>query len=487
MNQDGNQMEVSQLPSRVFAHIGHINLKTWHFGVFRLEETLPRLSVLPADVLILQPFCQCETADQKAVFSDYELFAHVLDMQAKWSIYFHVISDDPSHWASPNVETIATKRFAEQEEFIIWQGSSEEADRRRSLRKATRPTRGRGEKRSATTQPSSRTKKAARTSKRSNPSEQIELGADFGSFDFDFEPLQQSEPLMGLEDAGIYVVDSDIGIVDEGGQENDSNSEHENDIYDIDMYDEDAFIEEPENDNHKEDEECQQNLDLSECLGLDDQNPNNAANVEDDGDEKFLQEILLSENEAGEDELPELPSEIAVELPSQHDVPEAEERRIKKPSAGPVSRSTVNREVFAFPDGSEIHYYHLTGNMVAFCRHRNDIHAQGCRKSATTQPKRKGTGRPLGMLTAWLKSCDDHPNRQSHVHCCMPSFSDRVAGREFFQSLPNSDSFSRFEAAKPRDTDPDEPLTLWKSKLWVGLEEKNGRWAIKCENSNLKH
>ena len=127
-----------------------------------------------------------------------------------------------------------------------------------------------------------------------------------------------------------------------------------------------------------------------------------------------------------------------------------------------VSRSTENREVFAFPDGSELHYYFLSGSMVAFCRHRQDLHAQGCRESATTQPKRRGTGRPIGMLVAWLQACDQYEDKSSHVHSCMPSLDARKSAREFFNGLPGSASFSLYETRKEAG-DPDEPVTALNS------------------------
>lgn len=65
------------------------------------------------------------------------------------------------------------------------------------------------------------------------------------------------------------------------------------------------------------------------------------------------------------------------------------------------------------------------------------------------------TGRPIGLLVAWLQAQSHHGHRKAHVDRPKAEFPERQAARDFFMQLPNAAAFSeRFEAAgagEPRE------------------------------------
>lgn len=104
----------------------------------------------------------------------------------------------------------------------------------------------------------------------------------------------------------------------------------------------------------------------------------------------------------------------------------------------------------------ELHYYANTESMTAFCHLRDTDHAHDCRKSMSANPVRRGSGRPIGYLVAWLRLANQHTNRSSHVHSCVPTLRQRQEAREFFQTQKNWLPFASLERARKRGQ-PDEP------------------------------
>jgi len=114
-------------------------------------------------------------------------------------------------------------------------------------------------------------------------------------------------------------------------------------------------------------------------------------------------------------------------------------------------------ERITLPNGlGELRFYHKTGLLAAACaEHAYD----DCRRSSTTRPKARGSGRPIGHLVAWLQQQCNYDSQTTHVHTCRPSHSQRVAARTFFSSLPEAATWFAFEKAKAPGA-PDEPVQL---------------------------
>ena len=116
----------SSSPASVFAHVGHINLRTFHFAVLRMLG----IEGAPAGAQWLQPLQALEDesieSQAQAVRSDMQLFT-LLDLQIPWSLRIHVISDNEAHWIDAPIEVVAIRQSMDP--IQVWQGSAEEAPR----------------------------------------------------------------------------------------------------------------------------------------------------------------------------------------------------------------------------------------------------------------------------------------------------------------------------------------------------------------------
>ena len=115
----------------------------------------------------------------------------------------------------------------------------------------------------------------------------------------------------------------------------------------------------------------------------------------------------------------------------------------------------MNPDCIVVGTHGELRYHAKSKNIVAFCAEHRDI---DCRRSRTCIPNlaRAGQGRPIGLLTAWLRDPESHiPELKRHVH----PLAARRAARQFFQDLPGAAAFSQNERCK-RDGEDDEPENI---------------------------
>ena len=119
--------------------------------------------------------------------------------------------------------------------------------------------------------------------------------------------------------------------------------------------------------------------------------------------------------------------------------------------------------IFDVPGGGQIRYYPNRNEMVCHCK--NTAHGKRCRLSRSSAENRRSMqreaqGRPLGLFAAWLRCADDESmcNRDDHVRMWpMPSFDERVAGRQFIESCPDAFPLLRTERP-PRAGEGPEPF-----------------------------
>lgn len=129
----------SQNTERVFAHIGTMNFKTWHFAVLRMEFFDP----CAKEPFLLQTCSAAECEERQSVYTDMELFAYVLDLALSWRMRFHFISEREQDWSFLPHGVIPVCNATDFEEVIVWHGSAEEASKRRSAAAAARAKQGR--------------------------------------------------------------------------------------------------------------------------------------------------------------------------------------------------------------------------------------------------------------------------------------------------------------------------------------------------------
>ena len=114
------------------------------------------------------------------------------------------------------------------------------------------------------------------------------------------------------------------------------------------------------------------------------------------------------------------------------------------------------------PMDASICYYNTGAYplFVAFCAH--DAHNVDVKKvddqchrerAAIARPRRPGSGRPLGLLMAWLFKAHSIASRSDHVKLKIIA-ADRVAARAFLRTVPGSEAL--FEKERPKNTDTGE-------------------------------
>lgn len=147
------------------------------------------------------------------------------------------------------------------------------------------------------------------------------------------------------------------------------------------------------------------------------------------------------------------------QVPDNPIVPEPEQPSSKRPRLEPEKpRATkVPEEVFLLPEpvGGEIRY-----NVRGFLRAHCPAHGPTCtRQRQTTQGKSYGSGRPIGMLVAWLEDASRCKSKAEHVAQPPQAFLRRQAARELFQSWPGSGGMlghERPQSAIESSEEPDE-------------------------------
>lgn len=167
--------------------------------------------------------------------------------------------------------------------------------------------------------------------------------------------------------------------------------------------------------------------------------------------DQLLEEIDRKSEEGSRAPPPPVPP-VAVEEFEERAAPEPQpaeqkDRRARR-MAGP--RSTENRDLLHLPGLGELRYYYATGQLTAVCHQ----HGPDCRKSATTDPKGRGSGRPFGMLVAWLERQAEYDSRTAHVHTCRPTLQQRKDARLKFQHEPHADVFLHY--GKPKEPGAEE-------------------------------
>jgi hypothetical protein len=126
-------------------------------------------------------------------------------------------------------------------------------------------------------------------------------------------------------------------------------------------------------------------------------------------------------------------------------------------------QENVQEPIFIVPGYGSLRYNRPGKFIRAHCNHHEGL----CRISRTTNSSTTNIsqGRPIGELMSWLiygqTANDICTDRDSHVHCNKVLFTtsaSRVAGREYFLTLPGAHDFAvQFERPK-LPTEGEEPL-----------------------------
>lgn len=427
--------------SQYFYHIGYINLSTFHFAACEMAEHADHRG---QNIKVLS----MHTGGANSVYSDTQAVQR-LDLAFPWKMVLHTFSFIDGDWNFNSDNLFAVTPVAETE-FLVWQGSVAESARRAVLRRRLEKEAAKKKKRQNTTQTQQFVKKRKVTKKEPTTDDILAGNVDFGiGFDDIFNDDNDND--VGAPSAAT-IPHTDDGT-DPNPQAGDDCDPYLHDPFADTIDDLEATMDDVADDIVPHDDNDTVQLGGEELSDLD---------SPESGNEK--EESTVVQNEQGqptETEDPEINFLFADE--TEKTEPEPASGSCDDPTAtaraprGPTTRSTLNRDIFDVPGLGELRYYILTDTMTAVC----SCHPGGeCRRSATTAPQRRGSGRPIGHLIAWLQQGHEYDSRNRHVHECRPSLSDRQAARRFFQGLPGSDEFSAFEKEKSSRTDPDEPVKV---------------------------
>ncbi len=416
-------------------HIGQINLSTYHFALFEMDRLNYQQSDFRDDdkvhVKLLSPLLAKDMGTQTATYTDMEAFAK-LDLAYPWKMKVNMLFlGDDDNLSSRLDAAVGVVPAPAPNEFIVWQGSVQEAQRRKLLQqsKPRGPRKTQKKKRKNTHQEQKQTNAKRKKKEHLKPLEREE--------EKDVKP-DDSDKVADILD----FLDVDTGLSMDHG---------------LNPYAE-ASGSDPGDEQEKlelEDEQ-EQIVSAGELSPHDLDSPEEAEDAESDTERKSRaskkprKDLEMMESQL----LADLESDLVAHpppVPSEAKVPGEPHERAA------FTRSTANREVFTIPGLGELRYYFQTGAMAAVCtRHSQD----DCRKTATTMPVRSGSGRPIGHLVGWLQLCKEFDSRTQHVHNCRPTLQQRQSARAFFESLPGAEMFLEHEKRKSRTTDPNEPLKV---------------------------
>lgn len=457
-----NQEQSKRLKQRLYFYVGHINYSSWHFAVLHMEEEDPSLAHFFGDLSCLaivddedSQAKTCNDIGQSAfprtgAYSDLEMLACLFDMNLSWSLRFRVMSAAEKDW--PLVSSyIPTRPLPDLQEIVVWHGSEEERKSRAALAAQERDKKNknnRGRKRPCSKPGRSKaaaSKKKIRKTTSTEHARETQSVPEIDSMEMEMEQmLQEADMIMIADDA-----DGDV-----------NHSEHDEDIDDADR----AFFGEYvcEEDKGSENGDSDPDRDVQGEVAIEDEDGEDNENQIPDADDVFEELItdLMDENLHMDPDLHPEPKHNSAEAAAANAEPAADPAAAKSEEPSPKqraapqphTRSVENREVFVLPDNKgSLRFYHLSSSMVAFCPEGRCRHDGDCRRSATCNPLRRGSGRPIGMLVAWLTQTNDYPDKRSHVNLCRPSLAERQAARRYFLGLPGAEEFAKeYEKSSPQ-------------------------------------
>ena len=422
----------------VYLHVGKTNFSTWHFGTLRLYPS--DMQSHSSKALLLEPGPYA--TDQLDVFSDVEAFKHLLDLNNPVKMSIFTISFDEDDWPVPlviNDPSVPVIKVEDQPEIIVWHGLQEEENRRKKTEKTdkTRSSQRSGA-RTRTQRPGARSAKsggrAGRGKKRKlhmadDPHDQ---GDDLGIAGNSDEEEPHQDDLRSM--FGLYDSNSD----------SDSDSDRNSDIsVPGNNFDEDHDPENPEIEPLSESSDSD--------WGSDTRDDNSGAQPPD-----ALSEPAASVQVAPQPVVASVDSDVVAPRERAPAAREGDRRRFG-------FRDTHSIEVFPIPGLGELRFYPQHNHITAFCGKRTCEHAPDCRMQRTVAPKGgssgRSSGRPIGLLIAWLRQSDKFDHADGHKHSYRISLEERQDARTYFESLPNWRDFARFER-EVADGEPSEPLKI---------------------------
>ena len=455
-------------PLQHFVHIGHINYTTWHFVVLRLYSDLALLG-LPSDLceetgaLQVGPLPPDSAGPTLGVLTDLQFYRDVLDLTLPWEVQLYTVSVAERFWHRMDSSSAVVPLVPWPEDEVppcrVWLGSKEEKANRvpaqKNQTKRRPPAAAQGE---ACKRRRVRGKQSDKAFD-DRPADPADAGSDeLGGIHVDaLNPYAEADD----EDASLgpnVLLDADEAAAEAAHVQIAAATAEVADLW------ENASNFSAGSGSHLsldpliEDEEDEADLG-AKSLGLE-------ADVEERvvamaaGPSRLSRPgIFLEERGQTEDE----PQSLAVprvragagEAPS---APSA--------SSGPASaagpRVLQERLDFQLGDYGILRFYKTTKALVALCGNRSH---QDCKmericrghRSGSTSGVFGGQGRPIGLLTCWLRAHSEFATQQEHLRNFRHTQAARTEARAQFLEQEGAAAFSQRVECEQRDGEPPEP------------------------------
>ena len=499
-------------PVTVWIHVSYVNYSTFHFAGLRLCEDMALLGYPSLqDHPVLQVGVHSEAASGPCCSLETDVdFISSLDLQHAWVVSVHIISDQEEHWQKvdtsccvlPLLECPSSLGLVTGgSRFLLWQGAKYEAHAREAIdRKRTQPTR-RGGTAVKVSEANAKSEQGPKRRRRSK-------GPEFRSHIPDPDagpPIPDSDAVPSDHLAGhvaqpdMPTQDKDFDFLDPYGAEPDD--EHEEAAARAAAQDADGQglldvgVTDLTGADFSETKMFFSDLDLGYFL---DAEKNELSDDPEEGGDDAASEfsMLYEPSEPGEDLFEAVLRLSAYEAEksgqqslaageaeagaagAEHDLAqhgevedsEARAAAARAPGAKTKATSSARRSDFSkvevsVPGFGKLRFYPHLQELQAVCDHPDH---SDCRMSRTTRPfpkavkpqsTRYGQGRPVGLLTCWLRAQYDHTNQQSHLHSFVHTSEARREARGWlFERLSAEDASTlRSIERNLRDGESEEP------------------------------
>ena len=461
------------LPEDVFAYIGFINRKTWHFSALYMDmipddeganvwepENAP-----PGTVMLSSPECPDDV--ETHLVTDLQLFERALHFEFSYKLSLFRLLEQEGAWEpmNSNCQRVPACPCVDDEPFIVWHGSAQQNKRKRKAL-------------SITATAASEEDRILRMLENEKPRQKKSRPENWQS-----EPNSEHIPLDPLD---VSLFDNDDDDADDDNKEPQTQN---NDPYwsgaenDNDSQDELTAAVEERCDNERNERESNGSNSESPGILSESEFEDNTAdapeiagdlkkdNLQDPADKKQLLNRFFGDSDValqGETVTNAIASpsaEILSPLPVPD--PNAEPKPEPCPAAGHVrassARDRVSTQTLAVPGSGLIRFLPQSNVLVAVCDHPG--HGD-CRRQKTvtgsnvTTARGQGQGRPLGFLASWLRQQCDFDDRSGHVKW-NPSFETRQQARQWlFLNCADAEEFSRNYERALRDGEAPEPVAI---------------------------
>ena len=460
-----------------FAHVGHINLSTYHYSLLRLHANLEILGLPPdlsQDTGALQVgHLSPECADKAmGVYTDLQFYRDVLDLSLPWQVAVFTISGEENHWhhLDSSSSAVPLVPFPGLDPCSIWLGSEKEAEARR---RADEEAQKRAQKKRGLAGQGA----GARTRHRSGGQGGRRHDNEKATGDAPAPVNHPSEAAAGPDGAG-KAQEKDLEALFELFEDPylEQATDDPSDFFNADnpKFEEDAAVQSladavrqgdlPGDASDTDTDASEWSLDPlladfeeSQRLGDGDDDATGAAGGEQE-EAVFVAPAAASAADSADVE--DVPQALAVPSgPSASSRVTGKAAEPSAPSAGPRAvQPRLDRTEFELGQSGKLRYVPANKVLFAICPLHPDCKMERtCRGRDRPEGTLAGQGRPIGLLCQWLFSHAEFDDQQSHLRKFRHTHASRAEARSQFLSREGAAEFSALAERAQREGEESEP------------------------------